>query len=102
MRLCFHHVERRVSPAHSSRGSILKLPESLFRRLSLFAIQKKNVAGEGVSNQVYEKTVVLYIDKIVRVKEFVGAVDIGGFRIRLGAKRWIRPVANRIGCFHRS
>jgi hypothetical protein len=30
----------------------LKLPEALFRRFSLLAIQEKNVAGEGVSNQV--------------------------------------------------
>ena len=60
---------------------------------SLFAIQEKNVVGEEVSNQVsplrrlylYEKPIVPDDDKIVRVQEFVVAVDIGRFCIRFGA-----------------
>src|SRR5438309_3285134 len=51
MTLCFHPVER-GDFLRAIRSSILKLPEALFRRFSLLAIQEKNVAGEGVSNQV--------------------------------------------------
>jgi hypothetical protein len=70
---------------------------NLFRVFSLFAIQEKNVAREEVSNQVsplrrlyhYEKPIVPCDGKIVRVKEFVVAVDIGHFCVRFGANGWI-------------
>jgi hypothetical protein len=75
----------------------LKLHRIFVQTFSLFAIQEKNVAGGEVSNQVsplrrlnlYEKPIVPHVDKIVCVKEFVVAVDIGRFCIRFGADGWI-------------
>ena len=64
--------------------------------------QKFLIESHLKETELYEKSAVQYVDKIVRVKEFVGAVDIGRFCIRLGANGWVRPVANRIGCLHRS
>jgi hypothetical protein len=95
MRPCSRHVEP-GSPRDRAEFRF-GATTNLFRFISLFAIQEKNVAGEEVSNQVsplrrlnlYEKPIVPYDDKIVRVKEFVVAVDIGRFWVRLGANGWI-------------
>jgi hypothetical protein len=53
-------------------------------------VEKKFLIRSNLKEtELYEKSVVPYVDKIVRVKELVGVIASRRFCVRLGANGWI-------------
>jgi hypothetical protein len=96
MRLCFHRAEfvnSLLNPSqfhfgtdqliYRENSSLFAIPEKICRLSEAF----NHEAGQGDS--LYEESVVVYVDKIVRVTKFGDAGIIGRICSCLGANGWI-------------